>query len=112
MTLKGKCHKEIAHSPTHDDVNAMMCPSDGLTSANDHLAVLCLLLDTLCLLLSSTVTLCVFKSRLKLTSSILLICSASTSKATALWRSINVLLLLLLFMEVYYCYYYCKKEEK
>ena len=37
-----------------------MCPSDGLASANDHLAVLHLQLGTLCFLLSSTVTLSLY----------------------------------------------------
>jgi len=37
-----------------------ICPSDGLASANDPLAVLRLQLGTLCLLLSSTVTLSLY----------------------------------------------------
>jgi len=53
----GRC----VHRPFHFS----MCPSGGLASANDLLAALRLQLGTLCLLLSSTVTLCIFQSRLK-----------------------------------------------
>jgi len=44
---------------------AARVPFRALTSANDQLRSACIL-KSLCLLLSSTVTLCVFKSRLKL----------------------------------------------
>jgi len=75
------------------------CRSDALTLANDLSAVLHLQLGTLCLLLSSTVTLSLYLNLFKLTCLILLIASLPVLPAPLKLRHYGAL-------QMYYYYYY------